>query len=191
MRFLDFTAEYFWIIMAVLVSLCAVANALIHICVLLRIRFVWSCEYLFTEYAMLVCTVVAILSKTLDIYRLMLIPAVAILLWILLLCIRKARGIHYIRVFGIRQQMHQRLESYLADSAVANHMGRDNMYIYGGDSKTPCNMIIFRKTAKSVQRPILKDVNSFLKQYSYGAASSSLLMLLLDAAAVYITFSPM
>lgn len=82
--------------------------------------------------------------------------------------------------------MHTRLSEYLNDCAEYNGMDRTNMYIYGGDTKTPCNMIIFKKVPKKTAKNVLSEVNVFLRQYSALSVAHEILLLCVNVAVVFI-----
>ena len=82
--------------------------------------------------------------------------------------------------------MHMRLSEYLNECAEYNHMDRTNMYIYGGDAKTPCNMIIFRGVQNNIIKNVLSDVDKFLKKYAVLSAVHEVLLLCINIAVVFI-----
>lgn len=188
---IDFLINNVWYILFICGTLCAVFNSAICIAVLLRKKFTFSCGYMFTEYIMLLCVIFVMLKRIITDECVLIWFGIFVLLWLLLQLRFKLSHFKFVRVYGIQKKMHKRLAQYLSDCAEYNGMNRTNMYIYGGDAKTPCNMIIFKSAPKKITKTVLKDINRFLKQYSSPSAVHEFLLLCLDIAVVFIMFNGM
>lgn len=173
-----------WNILAVCGIACAVLNFVICVLVLARVRLTFSCEYMLTEYIMLVCVIFVMLKNAVSDRCIVILFAVLILLWVVMQLRLRIKKLSFIRVYGIHIKMHVRLSDYLNECAEYNHMDRTSMYIYGGDAKTPCDMIIFKGVSRVVRKSVLSDVDRFLKKYSVQSISREIFLLCLNAAVV-------
>ena len=186
---MNIIVEYAHHIVAAIAILAAFVNSVKYLNVITRHRFTFHCGLYVTEYFMTVCVILSLLKNVLTDKWVILCLASALVLWCLIILGYKARGLVFISVHGIRRNMHARLSDYLASSAAYNNTDRTSMYIYGGDSKIPCNMIIFKSVKRDVRSSVLKDVNAFLREYSFGGVWASVFSIMLNIAAVYIALS--
>lgn len=183
---IDFLICYIWHILIICGVVSAFFNSTVCILVLFRKKFTFSCKYMITEYVMLLCIIFAMLKRIVSDKLILTMFAAFILMWFLLQLYFKIKKLMFIRVYGIHRKMHTRLSEYLNDYAKYNGMDRTNMYIYGGDTKTPCNMIIFKKVPKKTAKHVLSEINVFLKQYSVLSVANEILLLCLNIAVVFI-----
>lgn len=186
---IDFLISNVWYIIFICGALCAVFNSAVCIAVLSKNKFTFSCGYMFTEYVMMLCVIFVMLKRIVSDEHIIVLFGIFILLWLILRLRFKIGHFKFVRVYCIQKNMHERLAQYLSECAEYNGMNRTNMYIYGGDAKTPCNMIIFKSAPKKISKAVLKDVNVFLKQYSNPSATHEILLLLLNIAVVFIIFN--
>ena len=186
---MDIIIKYAHHITAAIAILAAIINSVTRLNVITKRKFTFSCGFYVTEYFMTVAIILSLLSGVVKGKSVLAVLFCALILWVLIILCYKLRGLVFISVHGIRRSMHTRLQDYLASCASYNNSDRTSMYIYGGDSKIPCNMIVFKNVPRKVRKSVLCDVNDFLMEYSLGGALANLFSLLLNAAAVYITLS--
>lgn len=183
---MNLIVENIWNILFLCAVLCAVLNSIVCVLVLLKRKFTFSCGYMFTEYTMLLCIISVMLKRIASDKFIFVMFVFFIVLWFLFQLRLKIKKLCFIRVYGIHKKMHMRLSEYLNECAEYNHMDRTNMYIYGGDAKTPCNMIIFRGVQNNIIKNVLSDVDKFLKKYAVLSAVHEVLLLCINIAVVFI-----
>lgn len=186
---MDIFVKYAHHVTAAIAIFAAIINSATRLSVITKRKFTFSCGFYVTEYFMTVAIVLSLLSGVVKGKSVLAVLFCALILWLLIMLCYKLRGLTFISVHGIRRNMHSRLQEYLASCANRNNSDRTSMYIYGGDSKIPCNMIIFKRVPRKVRKSVLCDVNDFLMEYSLGGTISNVISLLLNTAAVYITLS--
>ncbi|MBE5818799.1 MAG: hypothetical protein E7312_07080 [Clostridiales bacterium] len=186
---MDIIVKYAHHVTAAIAILAALINSVTRLNVITKRRFTFSCGFYVTEYFMTVAVILSLFSGIVKGKMVLASLFCALVLWIIIILSYKLRGLVFISVHGIRRSMHSRLQDYLSSCASHNNSDRTSMYIYGGDSKIPCNMIIFKRVPRKVIRSVLDDVNVFLREYSLGGTFTNLFSLLLNAAAVYIALS--
>lgn len=183
---MNFIVENIWYILFGLAAISAISNSVVCILVLLGKKFAFSCRYMFTEYVMLLCVIFVMLKKIISENIVIIIFSACIALWCLMQLRLKTKKIVFIRVYGIHKKMHDRLSNYLNACAEYNHTDRTSMYIYGGDTTIPCNLIIFRGVGGNIIKNVLSEVNKFLKQYATTSAAHEIFQLFLNVAVIFI-----
>lgn len=181
--------EYLWKVLGIMAVVCAVANIAINILVIFRVKMTFSCDIYITEYVMSAVILLALLRQLLSGTWIVIISALLLLLWCVLMSVFRLKGLHFIRVFGIKKVMHEKLRDKLEKSCANAGLDRTSAYIYGGDAETPCNMIIFRHADSAVRKSVTDDVNKFMKNYACGIVVPCVVEFLLDAAVIFIVFS--
>ena len=85
--------------------------------------------------------------------------------------------------------MHNTIKEKLEKICAEYGIDRTSVYIYGGDSKTPCNTVVFKNVNEDVKKSVVKKMDNFLKTYSHDAALMHIISLFLDGAVVFIIYS--
>lgn len=178
--------EQLWLILKICAVCAAILNICINLFVILNIRMTFNCNYMLTEYTMAAVVLLMLLKKVLNNSNTIIIIVVLAAIWIATTLVFRIQNVHFIRIYGVKRNMHQKLKSHIEKTALEHSLDRTNVYIYGGDSKTPCNTLIFRHVKKSDRQSILADINKYLRHYSTNSGVSTIPSLLCDIAVIYM-----
>lgn len=181
--------EYFLRALSLLAVVAALANIAINITAQLRLKMTFSCNIYITEYIMTAVMLFILLKNILSDSQIIILSIVFAIVWCMTIIIFKKRKMYFIRVFGIKKVMHNTLREKLEQICTEHQLDRTGIYIYGGDSKTPCNTIIFKNVDKNIRQAVTKEANFFLKTYSHDAAFTHIISVLADIAVIFIACS--
>lgn len=185
---MHYITENIGLIIAVLAIASAAVNSIVRLAVIFRLKLTFNCQYLVTEYVMMLAVLLGIFRRTMTNSRILAIFVIAMALWGAVTLAFHLKGFVFVRVFGIRHSMHGKISQSLADIAHSCGLDRTSMYIYGGDLKTACNMLIFKHTTAANRISCIKQGEKFLKNYITGNVATSILQILLNIAVVIMAY---
>ena len=181
--------EYIWKVLTMLAVAAAVVNAVINIAALFRIRMIFNCNIYITEYIMTSVVLLLLLRQLLSDGAIIVLIIAFVLIWLAVTLWFRINKMCFMRVFGIKRIMHNTIKEKLEKICAEYGIDRTSVYIYGGDSKTPCNTVVFKNVNEDVKKSVVKKMDNFLKTYSHDAELMHIISLFLDGAVVFIIYS--
>lgn len=178
--------EYFWKALHILAVVAAIINIAVNITALFRIKMTFNCNIYLTEYIMTVVVLLFLLKNMLSDNMAVLLSIIFAIMWCVIRIGFKLRNMYFVRVFGINKIMHNTLREKLEQICAEHQLDRTSVYIYGGDSKTPCNTVIFKNVGKSIRTAVIKETEHFLKTYSHDAKFTHIVSIFADIAVIFI-----
>lgn len=176
-------------VLSVIGSICAVFDIALNILLLFKIKMYFNCNIYAVQYIMAICVLSDITKGILSDAQTTVIFILAILIYIIIALVFHIKGLVFFRIFGLKYIMHDTIKDKLSQIAIQSNLNRTNIYIYGGDSKTPCNTLVFRKTNKATINTVLNQLDSFLKKYTCSNVLLHIFALFIDIAVIYILYS--